>query len=152
MPPSPLLVSPQPCLEEPALPGTSLFWSVLGWKGRHLEKIITLMSSDSGMSGTPKSISLQTPKTKCSKMITKRSLRAKINLFGEKLEILFDNCHDYWLFFMIIYEYWWLLMIINDMEKVMYVTSGQESDFPHGRGILWNKKSFFYHLCPHKKI
>ena len=40
----------------------------------------TLMSSDSGISGTPKSISLQTPKTKCSKMMTKRSLRAKIYL------------------------------------------------------------------------
>ena len=38
------------------------------------------MSSDSGISGTPKSMSLQTPKTKCSKMMTKRSLRANIYL------------------------------------------------------------------------
>ena len=55
--------------------------------------------------------------------------------------------------YIMIYEYWWLLMIIDDMEKVLYVTSGQESDFPHGRGILWNKKRkiIFYHLCPHKK-
>ena len=82
LPPSLLLAWLPPYLEAPALLRTFLAWSVLGGNKRHLSNNCspTLMSSDSGISGTPKSISLQTPKTKCSKMMTKRSLRAKIYL------------------------------------------------------------------------
>ena len=54
---------------------------VIWWFCQSTNMVPTLMSSDSGISGTPKSIILQTPNTKCSKTMTKRSLSAKMCLF-----------------------------------------------------------------------